>query len=62
MRDGEVRVVSAWTVTVAEGWPLDESSRNTCLLIRVNNDYGLAIANSGYIGQWYPSSAEFVWR
>lgn len=62
MRDGEVRVVYSWNVTVAQGWPLDESTRNACLLIRVNKDYGLAIANSGHIGQWYPSSTEFVWR
>ncbi len=62
MRDGELRVVYSWNATVAQGWPLDGSTRNACLLIRVNDDYGLAIANSGYIGQWYPSSAEFVWR
>jgi len=62
MRDGETRVIRAWGATIANGWPTDNSGRNVCLLIRESIEYGIAITNLGYIGMWFPTGNEFVWK
>ena len=62
MRDGETRVIRTWGATIANGWPTDNSGRNVCLLIRESIEYGIAITNLGYIGMWFPTGNEFVWK